>query len=96
LANLIENGWVMTLKPFALATLILLAGCNKPAGPSATTPDAAPTGATAAATPGADSSSPSQPPDLSGQPVTGTVASAEGAATTDPKAPAPRPAVPAK
>jgi hypothetical protein len=96
LADVFENSFAMTLRPLALAALVLLAGCNKPAAQSPAAANASGAPPAAAASADAASASPSPPPDLSGQPVQGTVAMAEGAATTDPKAPMPKPAAPAK
>ena len=73
-------------------SLIFLAACQKqPAQTGQADPGPAPAAAGASPEAAAASSTPSKPPDLSGEPIKGSVPMAEGAATTDPNAPRPAP-----
>jgi hypothetical protein len=75
---------------FIIPAVLILAACQKqPAAPGQAGEPGAATPAAAVST--STSTTPSPPPDLSGEPVQGSVAMAEGAATTDPNAPRPAP-----
>ncbi len=74
------------IRALTLTVLLLLAACNK-AQPAKTGDPAAAAIAEGVAAPAP--STPSPAPDLSGEPVVGTVESAQGAARIDPPAAAP-------